>query len=99
MVELLQVVVMRQLLAAERESAGHGCPCTDNVLQALDGEFVDAGEWQTISSGGIFQLVSSYLARLKNAKHFFGRFLDGWVEAAHPLLNGWSCPRFWAIVF
>ena len=37
---------MRQLLAAEREreeSARNGCPCTDNVLQAFDSQFVDAG--------------------------------------------------------
>ena len=33
--------VARQVLAAKRESAGWGCPRTDNVLQALDGEFVD----------------------------------------------------------
>ena len=54
MVELLQVCVVRQVLAAKRESAGDSCPYADNVLQALDGEFVDTVEWQTVSSGRFF---------------------------------------------
>ena len=43
MVESLKCVV-RQVLAAKRESAGDSRPYTDNVLLAFDGKLVDTVE-------------------------------------------------------
>ena len=89
---MLQELIARQVLAAKRESACDRCPYANNVLQTLDWEFVDTIERQAIPSSCFFELVSRDLVGLEGAKNFFGRFLNSWVERAHPLLKSWCCP-------
>ena len=49
------------LLAENSESAANGGPYADQVLQAADGEAVDATEREAIASGCLLQLLCGHL--------------------------------------